>query len=54
MIRRIVVSDFIARVFAGSILKNGKIRGGSGKSGVITIDSGTQEILERSCVNISR
>jgi predicted ABC-class ATPase len=50
--QRIVVSDFIARVFAGSIIKNGKIKGGSGKSGVINIDSGRQEILERSCVNI--
>jgi predicted ABC-class ATPase len=51
--RRIVVSDFIARVFNSSIGKHGKIRGGSGKSGVIQIDSGGQEVLERSCVNIS-
>jgi len=50
--QRIVVSDFIARVFNSSIRKHGKIRGGSGKSGVIQIDSGGQEVLERSCVNI--
>jgi hypothetical protein len=50
--QRIVVSDFIARVFNSSIRKHGNIRGGSGKSGVIQIDSGGQEVLERSCVNI--
>jgi predicted ABC-class ATPase len=50
--QRIVVSDFIARVFNISIKKHGMIRGGSGKSGVIQIDSGVQEVLERSCVNI--
>ncbi len=50
--QRVVVSDFIARVFNGSIKRYGKIRGGSGKSGVIQIDSGGQEVLERSCVNI--
>ena len=50
--QRVVVSDFIARVFNGSIKRHGKIRSGSGKSGVIQIDSGGQEVLERSCVNI--
>ena len=50
--QRIVVSDFISRVFNSAIIKHGKIKGGSGKSGVIQIDSGGQEILERSCVNI--
>jgi predicted ABC-class ATPase len=50
--QRIVISDFIARVFNSSIRKHGNIRGGSGKSGVIQIDSGGQEVLERSCVNI--
>ena len=50
--QRIVVSDFIARVFSSAIKKHGKIRQGSGKSGVIMIDSGGQEVLERSCVNI--
>jgi predicted ABC-class ATPase len=52
--RRIVVSDFIARVFNESIRKHGRIRGGSGKSGVIQIDSGGQEVLLRSCVNITK
>ena len=50
--QRIVVSDFIARIFNSAIMKHGKIKSGSGKSGVIQIDSGGQEVLERSCVNI--
>ncbi len=50
--QRIVVSDFIARVFNSSIKKHANIRGGSGKSGVIQIDSGAQEVLDRSCVDI--
>ncbi len=50
--KRDAVSDFIARAFNGSIKKHTAGRSGSGKSGIITIDSGGQEILERSCVNI--
>ncbi len=50
--KRIAVSDFIARAFNGSIKKHTTGRSGSGKSGIITIDNGGQEILERSCVNI--
>jgi predicted ABC-class ATPase len=50
--KRDVVSDFIARAFNESIKKHTAGRSGSGKSGIITIDSGGQEILERSCVNI--
>ena len=50
--KRDAVSDFIARAFNGSIKKHTAGRSGSGKSGIITIDSGNQEILERSCVNI--
>ena len=52
MKKGIAVSDFIARAFNGSIKKHTAGRSGSGKSGIITIDSGGQEILERSCVNI--
>src|ERR1700690_3438846 len=40
--QRIVVTDFISRVFNLAIKKYGKIKGGSGKSGVIQIDSGGQ------------
>jgi predicted ABC-class ATPase len=50
--QRIVVSDFISRVFDSAIKKHGKIKGGSGKSGDIRIDRGGQEVLERSSVNI--
>ena len=51
--QRVVVSDFIARAFNDSIKKHATGRSGSGKSGVIQIDSGGQEILERSCVHIN-
>lgn len=48
--KRIAVSDYIARKFSDSIRKHFKGRTG-GKSGV-HVDSGGQEILERSAVNI--
>ena len=51
--QRIAVSDFIARAFNDSIKKHATRRSGSGKSGEVQIDSGGQEILERSCVQIS-
>jgi len=50
--QRIAVSDYIARIFDGSIRKHTNRRNGSGKSGVVQIDKGGQEVLERSCVNI--
>ncbi len=51
--QRIAVSDYIARIFDASIRKHAKSRNGSGKSGIVQIDKGGQEILERSCVNIN-
>jgi predicted ABC-class ATPase len=50
--QRIAVSDFISRSFNNSIKKYTTNRSGSGKSGIIQIDSGGQEILERTCVTI--
>jgi predicted ABC-class ATPase len=50
--QRVAVSDFISRAFNNSIKKFTKNRSGSGKSGIIQIDSGAQEILERTCVTI--
>ncbi len=50
--QRIAVSDYIARIFNGSIKKHATGRNGSGKSGIVHIDSGGQEVLERTCVNI--
>jgi predicted ABC-class ATPase len=45
--RRIGLEDFLIRQFAQAIARNVRGRRGSGKSGLISIDSGGQEILER-------
>ncbi|MTK64043.1 MAG: ABC-ATPase domain-containing protein, partial [Methanobacterium sp.] len=50
--RRIAVSDYIGRVFNSSIKNHVQGRTGSGKSGVISIDSSGPEILERTSVFI--
>lgn len=46
------LEDYIARAFKSSIDKKVKGVGGSGHSGTFRIDSGGQEVLERTCVNI--
>lgn len=51
--RRIALCDYLARCFSQAVKKYcGGIRG-TGKSGLIFIDSGKQEILERSAVVIN-
>lgn len=50
--QKIAVSDYVARSFKGSIQRHVSGRAGSGKSGVVQIDSGGQEVLERSCTKI--
>jgi len=50
--RRIAFQDFIARRFDATQTKVAKGHRGIGKSGLISIDSGKQEILERSAVSI--
>lgn len=50
--RKIAVGDYIGREFNNSIQKHVHGRTGSGKSGVILIDSGGPEILERTSVII--
>jgi predicted ABC-class ATPase len=45
--RKIGLEDFLIRQFAQAITRNVRGRRGSGKSGLISIDSGGQEILER-------
>lgn len=50
--QRTAVCDFVARSFKHSIHRHVSGRSGSGKSGVVQIDSGGQEVLERSCANI--
>ncbi len=51
--RMVALEDYISREFHHAIGKYSEGRSGSGHSGVFRIDSGAQEILERSCVNIS-
>jgi predicted ABC-class ATPase len=51
-IRRVAFQDFIARRFEAVQRRVAKGRRGTGKSGLISIDSGNQEILERSAVSI--
>jgi len=51
-IRRIAFQDYIGRQFDSHQRKTSKGHRGIGKSGLISIDSGRQEILERSAVSI--
>jgi predicted ABC-class ATPase len=51
-IKRIAFQDYIARQFDAHQRKTCKGHRGIGKSGIISIDSGKQEILERSAVSI--
>jgi len=51
--QRIAVSDYIGRKFNESVEKHSDNKMGSGKSGLIHIDSGGPEILDRTSVNIS-
>nr|WP_319374792.1 ABC-ATPase domain-containing protein [uncultured Methanobacterium sp.] len=51
--RKIALEDYISRAFRRGIGKFAGNSHGSGKSGIIHIDNGNQEILERSSVNIS-
>jgi predicted ABC-class ATPase len=51
-VRRIALQDLIARQFDGVTKKISKGHRGTGKSGLISIDRGNQEILERSAVEM--
>jgi predicted ABC-class ATPase len=51
--RKIALEDYISRAFHSTINHYSGGKSGSGHSGVIKIDSGNQEVLERSCVNIN-
>lgn len=52
-IKRIAFQDFIARQFEAVRVKVTKEHRGTGRSGLISIDSGKQEVLERSAVSIN-
>jgi predicted ABC-class ATPase len=51
-IRRIALQDYLSREFKTSIMTIAKGRRGTGKGGLIDIDAGGQEILERTAVVI--
>jgi predicted ABC-class ATPase len=48
--RRVAVGDFLARAFDRAVKRHSKQCRGTGRSGEIYIDSGGQEVLERSSV----
>jgi predicted ABC-class ATPase len=49
-VRQIALEDFLARAVARAIRRGGGGRRGSGKSGLVAIDAGGQEVLERTAV----
>ncbi len=51
--RRIALEDFLTRVFARRIEEAGGKNRGTGKSGMIAIDKGGQEILERTSMVVN-
>lgn len=50
---RISLEDYLARRFRSALQSHGGSRSGSGKSGSIQIDSGRQEVIERSACRIT-
>jgi len=50
--RKIALQDYITRAFDVAIKKESKGRKGSGKSGLITIDCGRQQVLERTSCRV--
>lgn len=52
--RRRALTDFLARVFAQGIAEGVRGHRGTGKSGLVFIDAGGQEALERSAVVVNR
>lgn len=52
--KKIALEDFLARSFNKEIKYNVKGRRGTGKSGIIDIDYGKQEIIERTAVEVNK
>jgi predicted ABC-class ATPase len=52
-IRRIALEDFVSRRVSEAIGRHGSRSQGSGKSGLISIDAGGQEVLERTACRVS-
>jgi predicted ABC-class ATPase len=51
--RRIALQDFLARSFSRSIKQIARLNRGIGKSGLIAVDSGAQEVLERTSIHVN-
>lgn len=51
--RRIALQDFLARAFSRAIKQTARMNRGIGKSGLIAIDSGRQEVLERTSISVT-
>jgi predicted ABC-class ATPase len=51
-VRRTAFADYLARRFDRAIGKTGSGRRGSGKSGLISVDAGGQQVLERTAVRL--
>lgn len=51
-LKKIALEDYLARQFSLAIRRGCKGRRGIGKSGLVAIDSGRQEVLERNSVNV--
>lgn len=52
-VRRVAMEDFLARAFDRAIGRHVKGRRGTGKSGLVAIDCGGQEILERTAAVVT-
>ncbi len=53
-VRRIALADYLARRVRLAIRDGGASKRGSGKSGLVAIDAGGQEVLERTAVALGR
>ncbi len=51
-VRRMALEDFLARVFRARVRQEHRRKLGSGKSGLISIDAGGQEVLERAACRV--
>lgn len=52
-VRRIGLEDFLARQVRSAIRRLGEGHRGSGKSGIVSVDAGGQEVLERTAVVVT-
>ncbi|HEY8476989.1 MAG TPA: ABC-ATPase domain-containing protein [Chloroflexota bacterium] len=52
-VRRVALEDFIARQFAAAIRRLVKGSRGTGKSGLVAVDAGGQEVLERTAAVVT-